>query len=578
MAVNIDELASIGGYAKNVKEGKNAFTNLSNITYKNKNKNLERTITILTHYCERAKKTEQEILYCFGVNTESELKSKFKKFFNDSGLISFIGPKFYNDIVYKYKKNYAAGDADFIDYVENHFMKEVLELDDEIINETITSKIIRLLKDAAKQGNFKITQGGSNELVDENNNLLLDKFSENREKALRIKYKNFKNDQIKQQTFIKNNETKLKIITNLNYFEATQGKKKTEATEEDYENLRKVLKEQIPIYFKEYSYTSYKILEDMLMQNPESFFIGGNSNDIIGVLGEYIVGVALNALIPSTSIQQCIQWSAKEASDRGQISSDFIVRFSNSVNFGVQVKNTGKDFDKLDEYKISFVDNASVSTIFNRLSNATGMDFNNFINAYSSLIISKDFNVPYIYYTDKKTGQTIYKEYQLSANPYKSYSNNKEYQNIISKKNQGFGNYLQIRNSHLALLDQIKVFLASFAPYFLYMGIDENFEGGLANLEEATAQLIGGGNNLYLVAGEPFFVSSMLQKIINELKKYQQMNEYTMNTFSLESTWISQNKDNSFNGNIVDYKNKYGDQKTGVLLDVKMTSSYNFKS
>jgi hypothetical protein len=58
MAVNIDELASISGYAKNVKEGKNAFINLSNITYKNKNKNLEKTITLLTHYCERAKKTE----------------------------------------------------------------------------------------------------------------------------------------------------------------------------------------------------------------------------------------------------------------------------------------------------------------------------------------------------------------------------------------------------------------------------------------------------------------------------------------------------------------------------------------
>jgi hypothetical protein len=87
------------------------------------------------------------------------------------------------------------------------------------------------------------------------------------------------------------------------------------------------------------------------------------------------------------------------------------VHFSNNVNFGVQVKNTGRDFDKLDEYKISFVDNASISTIFNRLSNATGMDFNSFIDAYSSLIISKDFNIPYIYYTDKKTGQTIYKEY-----------------------------------------------------------------------------------------------------------------------------------------------------------------------
>jgi hypothetical protein len=37
-----------------------------------------------------------------------------------------------------------------MDYVENHFMKEVLDLDDEIINETITSKVIRLLKEAAK--------------------------------------------------------------------------------------------------------------------------------------------------------------------------------------------------------------------------------------------------------------------------------------------------------------------------------------------------------------------------------------------------------------------------------------------
>jgi len=86
------------------------------------------------------------------------------------------------------------------------------------------------------------------------------------------------------------------------------------------------------------------------------------------------------------------------------------------------------------------------------------------------------------------------------------------------------------------------------------MGIDASFEGGLANLEEATAKLIGGGNNLYLVAGEPFFVSSMLENIIKELEEYKAKTEYSMNSLNISTLFLSENKDQPFSGNIVDYK------------------------
>ena len=573
MAVSLDELASIGGYSKVLKEGKAAYLNLTGISYK-KEENLDKTLSLLKHYCNRAKQTEKDILRCFEVNNEIELKAKFKKFFVDSGLASFIGPKFYNEVVYKYKNNYEAGESEFMDYIENDFIAEVVDgLEKPLTEPLLTNKALELLQSTIKNSDIKITQQVKKELFKVEGDsivILLDNFSKNRKKALQEKFK-----EAKIAVTTNGSETKAKSTIKLNYFSATQGKKKSEISDEDRERLRKILKEEIPNYFGEkYGYTSYKILEDMLMQNPDAFFVGKNSNDIIGVLGEYTAAAALNALIPTTSIEQCIRWTAKDTYNGGQISSDFIVNFSKEVNFGIQVKNTTKDFENEFSHKISFIDNVAIETIFNRLTQVTGINFKDFIDAYSSLMVSKDFNVPYIYYTDKD-GKTIYKEGSLNPNPYKTHSKkDEEKQKITSLKNASFGNYLTLRKTHLKLLDQINIFLASFAPYLLYMGIDASFEGGLANLEEATAKLIGGGNNLYLVAGEPFFVSSMLENIIKELEEYKAKNEYSMNSLNISTLFLSENKDQPFSGNIVDYKNSNAKE---ISVNVRMTSSYNFK-
>ena len=124
-----------------------------------------------------------------------------------------------------------------------------------------------------------------------------------------------------------------------------------------------------------------------------------------------------------------------------------------------------------------------------------------------------------------------------------------------------------------------KQFMSAFAPDFLYMSGGNDFENQLANLSNA---LEGGvnsvgfarANTLYLVAGVPFFASTMLKTIQSNLQKLESLKNKAR-TFDIKSslgTYLEGGKKVPYN--YVAYKSGKGGDAS--KRHVRLTSSYGF--
>lgn len=625
----IDErLLTLQGMREVVEEGEINYTELASIGASGQLDNLlDQTIDKLKEYIKRLEKTEDYIFQIFGISGENReaniqiLNTKFQEFFNSSGLGEMVGPKLYNDIVKQYTINREAGSEEFYSFLENNLsnviMKNVYDKTvtgrgfKEISNNAklkISKKLLEILSSVSQNSNsgIKIKVSGSkmNEgRLFDGEKILYEELTKNRIELLKelereyrkykqgkrsnkfteeIDFKDFDID-IEHGTSQEQDNSTYNFKYNVNYYEATQGKKGSEATQEDIERLRKILKEQIPKYFQgKYSVTSYRVLEDMLIQDPYAFFAGKSETKITGIIGEFCAAAALNSLIPTTSINNVIQWVATSANKGKDLSTDFIIKFSDQNAIGIQVKNTTKDTEKLEDgLEISFVD-ANIDTVFQRLK--TVYPSINF-DIFTSLFSSQAFNVPYTYYV-RKGGKTEYKKIELTPNPYKTVSKNKRTVRYIEYKNENFNEYIDVYEREKRLIEKINIFFASFAPEFLFMGVDEKFQNSLINLDEATKQIIS-GNNLYLIAQKPILASSILKDILEELNQIRDGTMGKLNKFNIQAQ-LNKTGGDFFKGGkkdyatIVEYKqNESGhtqEELKGYLKNssIRLTSSYKF--
>ena len=567
-------LLTLPGVQQVANQGKNI--NLLDISIVDEETNLiDKVKNNLQEYIRQAESTEMKILNAFGFSNlgdisygEKLLQDKFAEIFNNTGLNKFTGSELKREVLNQYEIKKSMKDNDFIRWTQTEFLDMVVEkamqnavnlLDPVGMSQMVVAALAGGSSKINIKGGTKIGQGK----IFKNGNIMVQELSDNRYKNLQELYKQNKGKEtytgarfnintVKEISTI--NGANLEIEASIDYYEATKGRKFSDIPKEEREEAKKLLKEVLLKQVTNFLGDDQDVrivLSNMLDSHAENFFVGGNINDITGILGEFSTAVALRKLVPGARFQDIVDWTAKNESSGKQISSDFIIKFTNGLNIGVQVKNTTKDLiDLKDKLKIDFAD-ADIKIIFNRLGDKYP-EFKDNKNIMKLIYISSSFNVPY-----KGTFKNGRMTYGSTGD--------------ITFRN--YDAFLDVRGTILSLRDKIDLFFKSFSPDLLFMATDENFQNSLANLDNEAKKIIQ-GNNLYVIGNKPIFVSTILKSIVNGLNELQV--KVSAKNFSKESTkellekgLVEDKGDNTFSGGtIIDYLNEYGydadEQMNGV--------------
>ena len=212
------------------------------------------------------------------------------------------------------------------------------------------------------------------------------------------------------------------------------------------------------------------VFNHMLHQNPYMFFVGQNSNQITGLIGEITAMVLFYDLVghyPSVS------WAAQNTGLSGtQASADIII----NKGYGIQVKNSTSDFGMIEnaakELTIGF---SEVS--FDRL----GDIFNFSSEIIEDLYDTRVYNMSYTWGNGSGT--------------FSSGGNN---------------NFDPIDKEIDMLIDKFENLMTMYSSSLLYM--DDVRNKGL-NVYSGNI-----GNVLYMINLVPFLASDMLQKILNAIE------------------------------------------------------------
>ena len=562
----------------------------------------------LIEYKKEVQKTETEILHIFGVDSLEALQQLFKKTQYESGLIKLTGSNLRRTVLEQYEMQIKYNGADFYEWVQGTFLNRVIpdEATEAILEDKKTrqgicisasKKILQELANApgvSKKGKGSIhiegVQAGTRaeagelfEYVDGACRVVLEKLSSNRFIALENLYKEEtgKNPygakaKFNLQSVTPINNGSLGIKGKINYGAATSGglKKTDGITKKERELLKNILVNEMANIIPEGN-TARNIIKELLDKQDDkvidNFFVGANTNDVIGILGEVSAAITLKQLIPNANFEEIIQWTAKRENQGKQISTDFIIKLTNDIHIGVQVKNTTKDIDKLkqvgDNFKIDFAD-ANIRIVFNRLQSKYGIDLKKYFNTMKLIYISSSFNVPYKIKFDDN-GNITYVD------------SNTQGAKIIENEKVGIEDYnkfINIRKEIIALNKKIDNILKALAPDLLFMSLDDNFKNSLANLDDKTLELIQ-GNNLYIIGGKPIFVSTILDTIIDDLSNLQiKITQNKINSKSkiemIQKDIIGKNEVFE-GGNIIDYLNKFSTEQGGVNWDnIRKASKY----
>ena len=304
-----------------------------------------------------------------------------------------------------------------------------------------------------------------------------------------------------------------------------------------------------------------QILINKINNNPnnlKAFFVGKATTQITGLLGEIAAYNAIIHLLGDSYTNEALDWVANHKVDKKSLSIDIVLKDIAGFPVGIQVKNTTHLREEIENNPISFA-KGEADIIFQRL--GIQQDPN---NTLTSLIASNTFNVPFA----------------MVGNKFKQVSSDKKFSNDPGEREE-FQNFLDIHSLIEQLTQEIFDFLKAYAPDFLYAG-DNNFRSALATLETNIDNSLSefNGNYIYIVGGQVFLITSLLQRLYNNLlllKNIQDLNKRQelkiKETFTFQSYVRNGSKDSS-GVTIVDYRN--GSTKELSNLSSFLVSSFAF--
>lgn len=228
------------------------------------------------------------------------------------------------------------------------------------------------------------------------------------------------------------------------------------------ENINQKLKEGILQYVTQDKKLISSIIDHILSKNPFVFFVGKNSNDITGLLGEiqgiYYICKLLNK--DATEINNSILW--KGGTYTGETGSKPHQDILLDNLFGIQVKNTSREEAKDEllshEYKVNFA-SAQIDTIIQKMKEI-GLDDEGaeLLKEYYAML---SFNVPYHFkgFKNKKI-----------AVPGNKYYKNAVIWNEATRVYKGARGKLESREKNIQIL------LKSFAAALMYIDLSDNIK------------------------------------------------------------------------------------------------------
>ena len=258
------------------------------------------------------------------------------------------------------------------------------------------------------------------------------------------------------------------------------------------------------------------IINHILRENKYVFFVGRNTKDITGILGE-ISGLYYISKFFGGFSQKVIQWAGGTyTGEKGtKPHRDIILK-----DLGIQVKNSIEE----DLGVISFAE-AGIETMLNKTDMPQqGKDL--FLNYYGTL----SFNIPYYWEKGKYKAGT-------PSNPtddLKDFIKNRE--NLVNVK------------------DYIEQLLSLSAAYFMYMDIYTKSSNIDANV-------------LYLLGGKTFQTASQILSDIKDQLYQEERNFKIRASYKDDRNIVTALNENS----------KAPDYSSTVISNIELKSSYNFK-
>ena len=356
---------------------------------------------------------------------------------------------------------------------------------------------------------------------------------------------------------IKKGENFIKIEPPFNWFEHNkQGSRASDINISDEELYKIVLKFKED--FKQYLNVADgrisaldEILDYVLVQNTngelrKSIFIGGNTNDIIGLCGEIRALCYLNVLLGdkfSLNNPKILNWVAQEKDKGKQYHADITLQ-----KFGIQVKNS---IDDLFSKDISFVD-SSLLTFLQSIKTIDAQLAEDILSIYEAYY----FNVPYqVQYSDA-TRKTPIHRYN-GDNPTEKYR--KPTYSETDHNERFAGTRKRIILAHAAT----EAIINKLVGELLYIGL------GDATKNEK-------GNLLFFIGENILFASEILTDIIEHLNdEIQHLQVKTIYNSSYTIVNFLNENDNIFKYQFTEtpmlgYLNKE------VGNNILLTSSFNF--
>lgn len=535
--------------------------------------NVDSIIFRLKSYIEALKDEEMNLLDKFNISCSNveegqrQLQKKFADFYSASGLINFTGAELEQLILDDYRTGVLTRNAELSRYVKEVIKPQMLEIAAEVGGETLRETVAAELNGVINNMIVEVRESGattkfgrkvsSQKPVTEAGKILVSRLTDAQRE--RIEFLMKRNKQLEPfvpviSSKVHNNVVELNV--NFNWYDITGGNKESYAKQLDPKELNKKNEQISSLIISKvnahYSDLVRSYLNRMLSANPYMYFVGGNVNQITGLLGEMSALIAISELLGDRYKNKIIQWVAQNKVNAKELSIDILLK--NIA--GIQVKNTAKDIDKVPELRIDFAQ-GDANEIFNKLEKEYGIDF----SQMEEIFESEAFNVPSAKKGRKSIRVDIGFGFGHGAEP------------------DDWGEFVEAYNLMQTVIGQAQDFMTAFAPDFLYMSGGTDFQNQLANLDGFLAGGINGvgitrANTLYIVAGIPIFASSMLSDLINNLSQLQELQNKSR-TFSIQSSLSTVVK----KGESVpyDYVTYINSGRSNVAeTRMRLTSSYGF--
>lgn len=338
---------------------------------------------------------------------------------------------------------------------------------------------------------------------------------------LKTRYK--KNPKAQKYIDIQSSSSKNKMNFTFTWSGITDDLTATEAkerfTEVEIKNINNQMKELILSKVNDDKELVGKIIDHIISKNDTVFFVGKNTNDIIGTLGE-IQGLYYLSKFLGGNLTKALSWRGGtfEGGKGKKPHQDILLN-----GLGIQVKNTINDTLG----RVDFTEN-NIDTFLDKIN--LSIDAKNvFINFYGT----KTFNVEYHVERTKR---------------------GRKYVGGLNLKAKNAKRFRDLREKLLTFESDIDKLLSLFGATYMYLDVAKKGK----KLD---------ANTLFLLGGVAFQTASqILSDILEDLKSEQARFKVQINT--------KQNR------NIIDalnYKATDADYSQMLVQDIKLTSSYLFK-